>query len=390
MAAVADLQFTQGPNTDIAGRAVVGTLTDGACNITNGTNTDVASWEIELLYSPPGSAVAPAVLATAVSNTPAASFTPDVPGCYRIRERVFDAFGIRNEDIRNFGVPNFRGIILPPYQNDPLPLDVSLKADELNFSGQAFGWAGDRTVGLFEKYFETERDLFSVAVVATPFTAIAVEADVYLVDTTTIGGASVFNLPAAARNGQVFIVKDAGRSAAIFPVTVTLPGGDTFEDTTSTRVIFADGGAIMLMKLSGTAWRLLQNTNREKWIPIFGGVDSTSNTGGFDRVASLPLNVGNFPDDATFRFEAIMETTNVANAHTVQLFNLTTPGIVAGSVLSSTSLTPEFQTGFISHPGVLLSGNNVYELQHQMAAGSGPDEVTITKAHLRVFYSLTG
>lgn len=389
MAAVADLKFTQGPNTDTAGRAVAGTLTDGVCNITNGVNTDIHHWEIELLYSPPGSAVTPAVLASAVSNTPASSFTPDVAGCYRVRERVYDVFGVLNEDIRNFGVPNFRGIIIPPYQNNPLPIDVSLKADELNFGGQAFGWAGDRVVGLFEKYFETDRDVATAVVGATPFTAVAQEADVYLVNTTTIAGASVFNLPALARDGQRSIIADNQNDAFQYPCTVTLTGGDTFEDGSTTRVIFANGGLIEVMKLSGTSWRILRNTNVEEYLPIFSGVVSTSNTGGFDRLASLPLNPSNYPADVRFILEAVMETTNASNAHTVRLYNLTTPGVVS-TPLSSTSTSSELKTDTLLVPGDLPASAALYELQHQMASGTGPDEVTCSGARLRAVYAMTG
>ncbi len=390
MAAVASLQFTQGANTDVAGRAVVGDLTSGVCNVANGDNTDVASWEIELLYSPPGSALVPGVLASAVSNTPAANFTPDVTGCYRIRLRVFDTFGVVNEDIRNFGVPNFRGIIVPPYQNAPLPIDVSLKDDELNFSGQAFGWAGDRVVGLFEKYFETDRDVATLEANATPVTVGVREADVYLINTNTIASASQVDLPAGARNGQVFTIADNEGDAFTYNIRVELPGGETFQDGTSTRFIFANGGLIKVMKLSGTNWRILENTNREDFIDLFGGTDSTSNTGGFDRVSSKQLDVSRFPTTARFVFEAIMETTNVANAHTVRIFNIT-DAVVVSTPLSSTSLTPEQQSDTLLIPTDLPSAApKLYELQHQMAAGVGPDEVTISGAHLRVVYAMTG
>jgi hypothetical protein len=386
MAAVADLEFTQGPNTDVPGRAVVGTLTDGVCNISNGINADIASWEIELLYSPPGSAVAPGVLAAAVSNTPAAAFTPDVSGCFRIRERVLDAFGVQNEDIRNFGIPNFRGIIVPPPQFDPLPIDISLKANELNFGGQAFGWAGDRVVGLFEKYFETYKDVATADVTATPHNAGVNESDLLLIFLDTIAAPTVVNLPAGARDGQLFAVLDAEANAFNFNITVNLPGGDTFPDTTTSRVIFANGGMLVLMKISGTDWVVIKQTSKEEYIPLFGGVDSTDNVAGFDRVCSLPFDASTWPLYSTFVFEAVMETTNVANAHTVRLYNVT-DSLVLGTPLSSTSLIPELQFEALTPLNDFPLAAKIYEVQHQMAAGAGPDEVTISRAHLRAVYA---
>jgi hypothetical protein len=389
MAAVADIKFTQGPNTDVAGRAVAGTLTDGVCNISNGDNTDVHSWEIELLYSPPGSAVVPGVLASATSNTPAAAFTPDVTGSYRVRERVWDVFGVMNEDIRNFGVPNFRGIIIPPYQNDPLPIDVSLKADEMNFSGQAFGWAGDRVVGLFEKYFETDRDIAAVVLPnathpATPFTVLAQEADLYLVDTNTIGGASVVNLPAAARIGQPIEVRDNEDDAFTNPITVNLPGGDTFEDTTTSRVIFADGGAVRVVKVAATEWRVLKNTNKEEIIPLLSSEDNTQLTG-FQRVSGEVFNPDRWPAGARFIFEAVLETSDVLDSAEVRLFNVTTAGTVL--TLSTASLTPVVVSQTLTSPADLAAGANIYDVLIRLATTGAPNVATIGSAHLRAVYS---
>ena len=128
---------------------------------------------------------------------------------------VRDISAFPDVDIRNFAIANFHGHVTPPYQKNPDPIDLTLKDDELNFSAQVFGWAGDRLEGLFEAYFETYEDQFPQTVTATPFTAAAdhsdptnVPANLWLVDTTTIAGASVFNLPSGARDGQVFVVKD--------------------------------------------------------------------------------------------------------------------------------------------------------------------------------------
>lgn len=253
MPAVSSIKFTQGPNTDIAGRAVIGTVVDGAVTVTNGDNTDVASWEIELLRAPPASALVPGILGSAIGNTPTAPFTPDVPGSYRVRLRVWDGLSVLDEDIRTFAIKNFRGFVIPPYQLNPSPLDVLDKADELNFAGQVLGWAG--TGGLYGTILETYRDDILLAVSTTPFTAGISEADIYLVNTSTIGGASVFNLPSAARTGQEFVVLDNQNTAGANNVTVTLPGGHTFVGGGATYVINSNGAGVKIVRTGATTWR---------------------------------------------------------------------------------------------------------------------------------------
>lgn len=256
MAAVASIKLTQGAHTDSPGVSVIGDLDPGgACNITNGNNTDVHHWEIELFYTPPDSAVAPALLASAVSGSPAASFTPDKPGCYRVRERVWDVYGVMNEDIRNLGILNARGILVPPYQKNPDPIDILLKADELNFGGQAFGWVGDRATGLHETFFYTYDDLPFIDVVATPFTAAAThEAPLYIVDLATIGSNAVFNLPASGwRVGQSFRVQAIG--GTLYVASVVLPGGHTVSGESS--VVILDGFGEMFTYLGKSTWVLV-------------------------------------------------------------------------------------------------------------------------------------
>jgi len=403
------IKFTQGPNTDAFGVAVVGTLfaVDGSVAVTNTADATIVSWQIFLLDAhpdslnyPPGSN--PQQLAAAVSATPSATFDPDVPGTYRVMTDVIDSNGVRNRDIRCFGVPDARGYIEPPYQKNPDPLPITLpllitpisgpaiKPDEQNYGSQARGWTGERGGDGQESTFrQNYKDVLATTVGATPFTQVDKAIELYLINTTTIGGASVFNVDNTARINQVVEVRDNQSDAFTNPITLTLTGGDTFQDGTTTRVIFADGGAIQIMQVSAGSWRVLCNTNLEEYISIFQGVDSTSNTVGFDRLASFPFDPSNYPPGVRFVLEAVMETTNVANAHTVQLFNLDTPGVVS-TPLSSTSLTAELQADTLLVPTDFPAAATLYELQHQMAAGVGPDEVTCSGARLRVIYSVTG
>lgn len=161
MAAVALIKFTQGATVGAPGEALVGVA--GSVTVNASNTTDIVQWIIELLYAPPGSALEtlpgnPVILGQASSNTPSASFVPDIPGCYRIRLTVQDSLGAQDVDIRNFAIPlSNQGFIIAPYQRLPDPLPVSPgvptgvtgvtgpgpKPDEMNFGGQPYGWAGN-------------------------------------------------------------------------------------------------------------------------------------------------------------------------------------------------------------------------------------------------------
>lgn len=152
------IKFTQGV-AGIPGQVFVGTAPGPLVSIANNVNTNVNSWQIDLVYTPPGSAVPVATLAfNDNSPTPAATFTPDVPGSYRI---VLTVWAVINRtgtnydvDIRNFVVPLPSGLVIPPYQKDPdrLPTlasgDPGAKPNEMNINGTELGWAGDGTDGL--------------------------------------------------------------------------------------------------------------------------------------------------------------------------------------------------------------------------------------------------
>lgn len=140
------LAFVQGPNSAPAGQAVAGTLVHGAVTVSNGDDTGVVSWKFEILYVPPGSALVPPIV-QGPGVTATFMFTPDVAGSYRLRLTVTDAQAVQDVDIRNFCVPfAAEGLIAPPYQRNPSPLPltgVGAKPDEMNISGQPFGWDGD-------------------------------------------------------------------------------------------------------------------------------------------------------------------------------------------------------------------------------------------------------
>lgn len=161
MPAVALIKLVQGLSMPPAGEALSG-VPAVAVDVSNATaGINIGSWQIDLVYVPPGSTVLIATLA--FSNTPSApfaSFTPDaVPGSYRLVLSVWNNPGRvgrpTSKDIRIFAVPEpANGFIFPPYQELPPKLPVlgsglpGEKPDEANFGGQPYGWDGIGTDGL--------------------------------------------------------------------------------------------------------------------------------------------------------------------------------------------------------------------------------------------------
>src|SRR5512142_1351080 len=121
------ITFQQGSTGGVGGEALIG-IAGQPVSIVNYDNSLVASWQIDLLYVPQGSALS-AVTPLAFSNnssTPFASFTPDISGSYRLQLTVWGSSnrtGSYNKDIRVFSIrESGRGLIVPPAQLWPQPL----------------------------------------------------------------------------------------------------------------------------------------------------------------------------------------------------------------------------------------------------------------------------
>lgn len=143
---VALIKFLQGAVTGPNGQMIVGTV--GNFTVANSNNAGVGSWQIDLVYVPPGSARS---LATPLAHndsgsTPTVVIAADVSGCYRVVLKVWNAAGRSglpdDVDIRVFGVPEAQGTIVPPSQVDPEELDPAKKPNEMNLAGNLNGWAG--------------------------------------------------------------------------------------------------------------------------------------------------------------------------------------------------------------------------------------------------------
>lgn len=155
--ATALIKFKQGATQGDDGEALIHDL-DDPVEVENSDNAGVASWEIQILEVPYGSAVDLGVLAQGNGAVPLASFEPDVlGGCYRIQLKVWPLInqqGDPDTDIRCVGSLGTNGLMVPPPQEWPEPLPhpssgrPGAKPDELNFGGQVFGWAGTGNDGL--------------------------------------------------------------------------------------------------------------------------------------------------------------------------------------------------------------------------------------------------
>lgn len=307
MAAVALLKFNQGPNTDVAGRAVLGTLVgvDGAVTITNATSgggSDIDSWEIYLLDAPPESTNYPTtlfddgsdgrqkhLLASAADDTPTTTISPDALYGYRVMLVVRDAAGVEDVDIRVFAVPDAEGFVRPPYQKipDPLPVlgsgKVNAKPEEMNFNGQIRGWAG--TTGTAPKMFDAVlgevRKLNEVTRPSAGELALAgnltVNGNATVTGKLTVGGLidpiglvlsreSPSNVPTGAGEGGLFVGDGnegtvAGRlyykdenNPAFEQVQTSAAGGETLqqtlvngEQTGGRNIEFTGGDNILLL-----------------------------------------------------------------------------------------------------------------------------------------------
>jgi hypothetical protein len=368
-----------------AGEAFEGTIAGGAVTVTNDVNTNVASWKISLVDVPPTSALVPGVLGTANSATPSAGFTPDVAGSYRIVLEVYDTIGLTgttDKDIRNFGIRNARGIIIPPYQKnpDPRPLigsgDPGAKPDEQNYGGQARGWAGDRTDGQLEFFFLTYDDLPNVSVTTTPFVAAATgESPIYLLDMITAGGPISFTLPTGARIGQRVRVLLDQASGAFDTSTILAPGGQNIDGLSSVNI--ARGKFADFLYVRPNVWQMLTKARDIYERTIVGGLEDTDLTG-FVSIGTTVLNPSQFFNISTATWQAIIETTTAADAAEIRLFNVTTLSVVGGSTLSTTATTPTLVSAAIP----LAAGQNIYEAQLRLTTTGAPNRATCKQAQI--------
>ena len=162
MPASALLKFVQGATIGGDGRALVGVI-GSSVTISNVNNTGVQSWQIDLVYADPTSAlvVSTPYASNDSSSTPSATFTPDVRRSYRWMLKVWSVANRVGQpdsiDIRQFGVRELNGALIAAPMIWPLPLpdprtgEPTAKPLELNYDGQLDGWHGTGSDGFMNQ-----------------------------------------------------------------------------------------------------------------------------------------------------------------------------------------------------------------------------------------------
>ncbi len=252
MAATALLKFAQNTvGTGANGCAFAGVLGQ-LVTVSNSDNTNVASWQIDLLYAAPGSST-PAAEPFAFSDlnsNPTATFTPNVRRSYRFRIKVWSVANRAGPpdsvDIRVFSVRELNQTFIPPPQVYPAPLPDArtglpgAKPNEMNFGGQLDGWAGGvASDGLLNDFLTK-----GFVVGGTPAVGKFVGYD---------GSAPIWALPGGlvitgfgpstglVECGQTIVNPSFGASYNTSPTTVTLTNNADAEskDVSSTPTSFA-------------------------------------------------------------------------------------------------------------------------------------------------------
>lgn len=383
MAAVALIVFDQtGPGP--AGEAITGTVADGAVLVTNDDNTDVSSWTITLLDAPASSAlVAGTVLGTAATNTPSANFTPDVVGSYRIQLEVSDGT-FTNTDIRVFAIPNSRGYIVPPYQKnpDPLPLQGSglpgAKPEEMNFGGQARGWTGESGDGLLDEFLQTYDDLPRRYITTTPVTLDGVtDPPLIWIDTSAIGGVATVNLPTNGLRDNMRI-RFFSRPSGTFDAIVDAPFGFTINGSLGDWTLKPGMSAELALDSTALDWSVIDASLDRYERSVVASAESTDQLG-FVAIGATAIDPADYPNLSNVIWQALIETSNAADAAEIRLFNVTTASVVASTTLSTTSLTPVL----VQFSGVTLAtGVNIYEAQLRLTTTGAPNRATCKQAQL--------
>ncbi len=122
---------------------------------------------------------------------------------------------------------------------------------------------------------------------------------------------------------------------------------------------------------------LKQSAKNAQVFPIVSGSQSHTNEV-HKRIGTLRLDPTAYPSYSTAKFQVVLEATTGKTAE-ARLYNVTDGGVVSGSTLTSTSLTPEVVEATVTLP----SAQKVYEVQLRMTvANAGSDLVTCTCARL--------
>lgn len=371
------ITLTQG-GLSTSGEALLG-VTGVSVVVGNADNTGIEAWEVRLADVPTTSTLTPGTLASGLATNPAAAFTPDVSGSYRIVLTTTVA-GVQDTDIRVFSVSTGRGHILPPYQKNPDPLPITgsgqagAKPGELNFGGQLRGWAG--TAGLLDSFMRTYAD--SPGVTLTGVNVLGSEtAALYVANTT--GGDVTVALPSTAREGTRIEFVAYGNASN--RLTINPSAGVTLQPSTlfpANYLVVSEGGSCCVVR-RGSSWIVLGAKQNVYERTILGGLASTDQTG-YVALGTVDFDPSVFVNIRSITFQAIVETTDSLSPAEVRLYNYTAASQVAGSVLQTTSLGPALVSASVTLP----AGSNIYEAQLRLTGAGTSDRVSCKQARLLV------
>lgn len=335
MAVTAKIKFFQNPSNPPAGEALIG-VTGVPVQVSNEDNSNVESWEWEVVDKPPTSAVPSGVVAS--GNVPIFDFTPDQPGGYHLHLTVIDIAGNKSQDFRVFQVPEPSGYIIPPFDAE---------APALNFGGQKRGWA--KYAEELLRFLLTGSGGGAVTwTVRNVTTSDTVQAGDMFLNCDTGAGAFAVDLPASPAQGRVVAFGDAFGDFGTFALTID-GNGNTINGA-STLVLDEDWGGVLLIWDGTSDWHVLGKFPAGGGggaivvaeLPIVAGDTDTDQTT-FGRKGARRLDMTNFP--ATIgpltrevRFKAVLENTvNLPSYNAeVRLYDVTHAVAVTASTLDNT------------------------------------------------------
>jgi len=383
----ATIQITQGLNIGGDGQSVLGLVTGVSVILTDAAGGGATSWAWTIISWP-----APLSSPPTVNNSSlqVANATPTLDGVYLVHLIRTDPGPVVTTDTRFFGIGDTDyGIVLPSAGMTGAMTNIggSAAAQRTGWEGGADGGANvfldflfrflrsrvGRFIGLEQTVNFTSSSPSTVTItddVDKPWRTLNLTGTgLYSeqIDSTGVPTGKRFKYKINLTTGSGGFALLNGIAGPTILALVAPPNG-----TVSYEVETA---------FDGTNWQVLRvGTPDPLGLPKFkefngvSGLQSTSQTVA-TRIGSFRLDPSKFPANAQITFQVAVDTT--APQLTVQLYNLTDSGIVAGSVLTSTSTTTAFLTsGALTLPSALKD----YEVQLFMDSGAPTDHVECTSA----------
>lgn len=385
----AQIQFSQGGNTPAAGQSALGFLTTSPVTLFDAAGGGATSWAWSIVGFPGPLGSVP-VITGASSQT--ATVTPPTDGIYIVKLVRVDGI-VTTTDVRFFGVADLDyGHYLP---------SAGMTGNMTNIGGstaaQQAGWEGrqDATTNVFLDAIlrflrgSVGRFVGKVATVnfssGTPTTVTLVDgtdkpyrilnltgSGLYTQELSTAGASEgkrfKFTVNLTAGAGGFTLVNGIGGST-LFALTAPPSGTHAW----SFEAVF-DGTNWTVHRISAVDPKAIPGTME---IPIVTGLQATSQIV-YTRIGNLRIDPSKFPANTQITFQAIVEATAGKTAQ-ILLYNLTDGGPVAGTPLSSSSVTPAVVSATVTLPG----SQKDYEVQLLMTtAGTSSDHVDCTSAKL--------